>query len=169
MQNEIEHIGKKNVRSAWNMFSSLCKEQGTEKFLSADFSQFENQLCSPSSILKGILARCENTYAGLVLYYFGASPYQPAPFLVFTGMYVLPAFRKQGIATTLMNEIHKTATKAACASIRWNVVRDNIEAVSYYAHLGFSSHPDSFLEYIETPDAFLKGIELGRKKYLGSI
>lgn len=141
------------------MFLSLCKEQGTEKFLNGDFSQFENMMCRSDSILKGVLAKSNNKYVGMILYFLGASPYKAAPFLVFKGLYVDPLHRKKGIAVTLMREIHKRAIEERCTSIKWNVLKENKGAVYYYENLGFSSDPDPLLEYTETPDAFIRQIE----------
>ncbi|HPQ50966.1 MAG: GNAT family N-acetyltransferase [Alphaproteobacteria bacterium] len=154
----IKNIDAENVKVAWDMFQSLCKEQGTEKFIESDFEKFKNMLCAPDTILKGLIAQSNGQYVGMVLYFFGASPYKAAPFLSFKGMYVDPLSRKNGIAKALMREMHKKATEKECCYIQWNVVKENEGAISYYNHFGFSHDTDPLLEYGETLDSFIIGL-----------
>ncbi|MBL8639286.1 MAG: GNAT family N-acetyltransferase [Alphaproteobacteria bacterium] len=155
---DIIDINTTNVHTAWRMFELLCQEQGTSHYISTDVEKFTHALCLPDAILRGIMAREGGTYLGLVLYYFGASPYSASPFLSFKGLYVDPHHRHSGIGKALMQRLHMIASEKRCSHIQWNVVKENVGAISYYKHLGFDADPDPLLDYMTSLDDFAKAL-----------
>mgnify|MGYP000160866251 CR=1 FL=1 len=155
---DIRAVDATNAYVAWDMFGALCKEQGTEQYISADVERFCHAMCQPDAVLRGLVARDGDEYLGVVFYFFGASPYAASPFLYFMGLYIKPPCRNLGVAKALMRELSLKAVEKKCHYIRWAVVKENRRAISYYEHLGFNSDPDPLLDYTEDLDVFIKSL-----------
>lgn len=155
---DIRAIDATNAHDAWDMFCALCKEQGTERYISADAEKFCHALCLPDAVLRGLVAKDGDEYIGVVFYFLGASPYAASPFLHFMGLYIKPSCRNSGIAKALMKELSVRALERNCQYIRWAVVKENRSAISYYEHFGFHPDSDPLLDYTEDLDVFIKSL-----------
>ncbi|ADW67911.1 GNAT family N-acetyltransferase [Granulicella tundricola] len=86
-----------------------------------------------------LLAFIENEPAGLALYFFNYSTWTGKPGIHLEDLFVLPAFRKQGIGRALLSAVARIAVEKGLPRLQWDVLRWNEKAIAFYqahgAHL----------------------------------
>ena len=77
---------------------------------------------------------------GLALYFFNYSTWISTNGLYLEDLYVVPEFRRRGVARDLMRRLAQIAVQERCGRFQWSVVRSNTGAIRFYesvgAHLG---------------------------------
>ena len=89
----------------------------------------------PAPKFQAILASWSGEPAGYAIFFDCYSSWR-GPQIFLEDLYVRPAFRKKGIATSLMARVAKVATERNCRAVRWEVLEWNQPAVNLYASLG---------------------------------
>ena len=96
------------------------------------------QLSSPQQPFQCILAETEETIVGFALYFYNYSTWKGKKGIYLEDLFVVPEFRKKGIALALMQRLAEIAIQEQCARIDWSVLRWNQLAIDFYKKLGAS-------------------------------
>jgi GNAT superfamily N-acetyltransferase len=83
-----------------------------------------------------LLAFVDGEPAAYVTYYFSFATMVGKRGLWLDDLFVMPAFRGQGIATALMAYLADAACRRDCARFEWMVLDWNRRAIEFYEHLG---------------------------------
>ena len=83
-----------------------------------------------------IIAEADGQPAGFVLFFTTFSTFVGLPGLYLEDLFVRPAFRKRGIATTLMRHLARTAVERGYGRFEWSVLDWNEPAIRFYRSLG---------------------------------
>lgn len=89
------------------------------------------------------MAYCGDRAAGFVCVVANTrneSPDDPAPYAWIQDIYVTPASRRQGVATSLMAEAERFARAEGAVVLRLGVLHGNSPARSFYGRHGFREH-----------------------------
>ena len=82
-----------------------------------------------------IIAECENAPAGFALYFPNYSTWMSRRGIYLEDLYVLPEFRRRGVARALMAQLASIAVELGGGRINWLVLRENAKAVEFYRSL----------------------------------
>lgn len=74
--------------------------------------------------------------AGFALYFFNYSTFLGRPGLYLEDIFVLPAYRRQGIGKGLLLRLAKLANERECGRMEWSVLDWNQPAIDFYKSLG---------------------------------
>jgi len=69
-------------------------------------------------------------------------------------MYVLPEFRRKGIASTLMNRVFEYVKSKGVTHVRLNVMESNIPAYNLYEKMGFVDYSIIMMKQLERARKF---------------
>jgi ribosomal protein S18 acetylase RimI-like enzyme len=86
-----------------------------------------------------LLAEIDGRAAGLAVCFFGFSTFAGRKLLNIHDLAVLPEYRRQGIATRLLDQAAVAARQNDCCKVTLEVRSDNAAAKSLYRRCGFSS------------------------------
>jgi GNAT superfamily N-acetyltransferase len=95
------------------------------------------------------LAECEGEATGQLLTTFEWSDWRNGMFLWIQSVYVAPAYRRQGVFTTLFRHVELRARALRACGLRLYVLGENAAAHATYARLGMVA---SGYNVLETPD-----------------
>ena len=79
-----------------------------------------------------------NEYAGYAITFFTYSSFLAQPTLYLEDLFILPAYRKQGIGTKLMERLFREAKEKGCGRMEWVVLDWNVDAQEFYHKFGAS-------------------------------
>lgn len=88
------------------------------------------------------LAEWEGQVAGFALYFYNYSTFLMKPGLYLEDLFVLPDYRRRGIATALLSHLARLALKQNCGRFEWSVLDWNESAIAFYKHIGAQVLPD---------------------------
>lgn len=87
-----------------------------------------------------LLAMVDGAAVGLANCFEGFSTFRCAPLINLHDLVVLPAFRGQGLAQRMMQEIERIAVQRHCCKITLEVVQGNRHAQQVYTKMGFAGY-----------------------------
>jgi ribosomal protein S18 acetylase RimI-like enzyme len=93
-----------------------------------------------------LLARCAGQPAGAAVVARLPKTDARRGFLFVDELWVLPAYRRQGVATSLLAHVEALARALGLAGVRLLVRPENAAARAAYRRLGFAEHPSLFCE-----------------------
>ena len=73
---------------------------------------------------------------GMLVYYWVPFTYDRKPWMQIKELYVQEAARKQGVGALLFNRARDICEEARASRMRWDVLKTNVKAQSFYKSLG---------------------------------
>lgn len=88
---------------------------------------------SPASAL---IAEVEGTAVGTAIYFYNFSTFLMKPGIYLEDLFVLPDYRRRGIATALLKALANLAVEQGCGRLEWSVLDWNENAIALYKEMG---------------------------------
>ncbi|MGB3295895.1 MAG: GNAT family N-acetyltransferase [Phormidesmis sp.] len=115
---------------ALSEYEKLAHEMvGTE----ADLHQ---GLFGPRPYAEAVIAEVDGNSAGFALYFYSFSTFLMKPGVYLEDLFVLPEYRRQGIATDLLKYLASHALSKGCGRLEWSVLDWNEDAIAFYKRIG---------------------------------
>jgi GNAT superfamily N-acetyltransferase len=119
----------------------------------ADYEKLSDQVVGSETALKqhmfgdrpyceSIIALQDTTPVGFALFFHNYSTFLTQPGLYLEDIFVLPAYRGQGIGKALLSHLAKVALERECGRLEWSVLDWNEPAIGFYQRLGAEVLPD---------------------------
>lgn len=119
----------------------------------AEFEQLTHEVTGTADLLRdhlggdrpaveALAAEQDGTLVGYALYFQNYSTFRTRPGLFLEDLFVLPEYRRQGIATALIKKLAAIALDRQCARFEWVVLDWNERAIAVYENLGAKVLPD---------------------------
>lgn len=110
--------------------------------------RFFSKFLGGSSEGAQFLVRSNNNAVGFATIYYCYSSSITEKVAVLNDLYVLPDFRKQGLAACLINHCHDFGLANGAARLQWVTAKSNTTAQSAYNKLGAKSSDWVFYSYV---------------------
>ncbi|MEB3289735.1 MAG: GNAT family N-acetyltransferase [Leptolyngbya sp.] len=91
---------------------------------------------------EAVLAELEGTTAGMALYFYNFSTFLMKPGLYLEDLFVLPAYRRQGVGQALLRYLGQLAVAQGCGRLEWSVLDWNTPAIEFYQRMGAEIKPE---------------------------
>jgi GNAT superfamily N-acetyltransferase len=91
---------------------------------------------------EAVLAEIDGTAAGMALYFYNFSTFLMRPGLYLEDLFVLPAYRRQGVGQALFRYLGKLALSQGCGRFEWSVLDWNTPAIEFYQRMGAELKPE---------------------------
>ena len=79
---------------------------------------------------------------GLALFFYNYSTFLTQPGIYLEDLFVLPAYRGQGVGKALLQGTIERARTQHCGRVEWSVLDWNAPAIAFYEHMGADILPD---------------------------
>ena len=83
-----------------------------------------------------ILAFHDDDAAGFALFFHSYSTFLARPGIYLEDLFVLPAFRGQGVGKLLLARLARLALDRGCGRLEWSVLDWNVDAIRFYESIG---------------------------------
>ena len=83
-----------------------------------------------------LIAEQAGKAVGAAIYFYNFSTFLMKPGIYLEDLFVLPSYRRRGIATALIQALAKQAVKEGCGRLEWSVLDWNEKAIAVYKRLG---------------------------------
>ncbi len=91
---------------------------------------------------EAILAEIDSTTVGFALFFYNYSTFLTQPGIYLEDLFVLPAYRSQGIGKALLIHLAQRAIAENCGRLEWSVLDWNEPAIGFYRRMGATLLPD---------------------------
>jgi GNAT superfamily N-acetyltransferase len=98
-----------------------------------DLTQF---LFGERPYAEAVIAEVDGTAAGMALFFYNFSTFLMRPSLYLEDLFVLPAYRRQGVGRALLVYLGKLALDKGCGRFEWSVLDWNTPAIEFYQRMG---------------------------------
>ena len=93
---------------------------------------FRRALAGPAPMVEGFLAELSGKAVGVALFFQTFSTFVGRPGIYLEDLFVLPEYRRQGIALALFQELFRIARERNCLRVEWTVLDWNEPAIKFY-------------------------------------
>jgi GNAT superfamily N-acetyltransferase len=90
-------------------------------------------LAGPKPMVEVFLAEISGKPIGFALFFQTFSTFVGRPGIYLEDLFVLPEYRRRGIATALFQELFRIARERDCGRVEWSVLDWNEPAIKFYA------------------------------------
>jgi GNAT superfamily N-acetyltransferase len=104
--------------------------------VTGDVNDLWSHLFGQDPCAQVIIAEIEGNTAGFALYFYNYSTFLMKPGLYLEDLFVLPAYRRRGIATALLSHLAQIALDQGCGRFEWSVLDWNEPAIAFYQGIG---------------------------------
>jgi len=98
-----------------------------------DLTQF---LFGERPYAEAVIAEINGAAAGMALFFYNFSTFLMRPSLYLEDLFVLPAYRRQGVGRALLVYLGKLALDKGCGRFEWSVLDWNTPAIEFYQRMG---------------------------------
>lgn len=85
---------------------------------------------------EAVVAEVNGKAVGFALYFYNFSTFLMKPGIYLEDLFVLPEYRRQGIATALLKYLAARALSKGCGRLEWSVLDWNESAITFYKRIG---------------------------------
>lgn len=91
---------------------------------------------------EAIVARVDDKPVGFALFFYSFSTFLMQPGIYLEDLFVLPAYRGQGIGKQLLQALGQLAIDKGCGRLEWRVLDWNQPAIAFYQRMGADIKPE---------------------------
>ncbi|MEL7054193.1 MAG: GNAT family N-acetyltransferase [Cyanobacteria bacterium J06588_5] len=86
--------------------------------------------------VEAFVAAVDGKLVASAIYFYNYSTFLMRPGIYLEDLFVLPDYRRQGIATALIKHLANHALKQGCGRLEWSVLDWNVDAIAVYKKQG---------------------------------
>ena len=86
--------------------------------------------------VEAFVAEVEDKVVASATYFYNFSTFLMKPGIYLEDLFVLPDYRRRGIATALIRHLGSHAIAQGCGRVEWSVLDWNVDAIAVYKKLG---------------------------------
>lgn len=125
-----------DVDSIANLIHQLADYEKLAHEVTGDINDLWTHLFGQDPSAQVIIAEWDGQTAGFALYFYNYSTFLMKPGLYLEDLFVLPNYRRRGIATALLKHLAQTALDKGCGRFEWSVLDWNEPAIAFYQGIG---------------------------------
>ncbi len=131
-----------DAETLFQLIQALADYEKLSHQVTGSVVQLKTHLFGDRPYASAILAEVNHTPAGFALFFYNYSTFLTKPGIYLEDLFVLPAYRRQGIATALLSYLAKRAVAEGCGRFEWSVLDWNEPAIAFYQRMGADILPD---------------------------
>lgn len=131
-----------DVPELFNLVQALAAYEKLSHAVSGSVELLSEHLFGQRRYAEAILAEIEGKAVGFALFFYNYSTFLTKPGIYLEDLFVLPAYRRQGIGKALLTYLAKRAIAEDCGRLEWSVLDWNQPAIDFYQQMGATVLPD---------------------------
>ncbi|MEL6778119.1 MAG: GNAT family N-acetyltransferase [Cyanobacteria bacterium J06597_16] len=125
-----------DVSSIYSLIQALSEYEKLAHEMVGTEADLHKGLFGEKPFAEALVAEVEGEAVGVALYFYNFSTFLMKPGIYLEDLFVLPDYRKQGIATALLKELASRAVNQGCGRLEWSVLDWNVDAIAVYKKRG---------------------------------
>jgi GNAT superfamily N-acetyltransferase len=139
---QIRAATPEDVPTIFELIQALAAYEKLSSAVTGTAAELHEHLFGARPYAEVLIAQWEQQIAGFALFFSTYSTFLTRPGLYLEDLFVLPAYRRRGIATTLLHELGKIAIARQAGRLEWSVLDWNQSAITFYEKMGAIVLPD---------------------------
>jgi len=99
-------------------------------------ADLHSALFGDRAFVESFVAEVDGKVVASATYFYNFSTFLMKPGIYLEDLFVLPEYRRQGIATALLKHLANHAVNEGCGRFEWSVLDWNVDAIAVYQKLG---------------------------------
>jgi GNAT superfamily N-acetyltransferase len=133
---ELRLATQDDVPAIFSLVRALSEyEQLAHEMVGTEADLYKGLFGTPA-YAEAIVAEVDGDIAGFALYFYNFSTFLMKPGIYLEDLFVLPKYRRQGIATALLKYLANHAVSQGCGRLEWSVLDWNEDAIAFYKRIG---------------------------------
>lgn len=126
----------KDVTAIFKLVTALSEYEKLAHEMVGTPEDLHQGLFGKKPFAEAIVAEFDGKTVGFALYFYNFSTFLMKPGIYLEDLFVSPDYRRQGIATGLLNYLANHAVEQGCGRLEWSVLDWNEDAISFYRNIG---------------------------------
>lgn len=131
-----------DVPALFQLIQALAEYEQLSHAVTGNVELLREHLFGPRPYADAIVAEVSAQPVGFALFFYNYSTFLTKPGIYLEDLFVLPDYRRQGIATALLSYLAQRATAEGCGRLEWSVLDWNASAIAFYERMGATVLPD---------------------------
>lgn len=133
---KIRKAAPEDAASILALIRELAIYEKAEHEVRCSLGEIQQSLFAADARASALVVEAEQAIVAYAVYFYNYSTWLGKPGIYLEDLYVQPAYRKQGIARSLLKHIANIALEENCGRFEWAVLDWNTPAISFYESLG---------------------------------
>lgn len=126
----------------FTLIQALADYEKLSHAVTGTLEELRDHLFGARAYAEVILAEVDGQVVGLALFFYNYSTFLTKPGIYLEDLFVLPAYRRQGIGKALLSYLAERAAQEGCGRLEWSVLDWNASAIAFYQRMGAEILPD---------------------------
>ncbi|MEB3179582.1 MAG: GNAT family N-acetyltransferase [Nostocaceae cyanobacterium] len=131
-----------DVPAIFDLIQALAEYEKLSHAVTGNPQALKEHLFGDRQYAEVILAELAGQTVGFALFLHNYSTFLTKPGIYLEDLFVLPAYRRQGIGKALLNKLAQIALERDCGRLEWTVLDWNQSAIAFYRRMGAAVLPD---------------------------
>jgi GNAT superfamily N-acetyltransferase len=131
-----------DVSVLFSLIQALAEYEKLSHAVSGNPDKLKDHLFGSRPYAEAILAEYGREIVGFAMFFHNYSTFLTKPGLYLEDLFVLPAYRRQGIGKAMLIYLAQLSVERGCGRLEWSVLDWNRSAIAFYQSLGASILPD---------------------------
>jgi GNAT superfamily N-acetyltransferase len=142
LQFQIRSAIADDVPSIFSLIQALAEYEQLSHQVTGTVADLQAHLFGSQVVAEAIVAECEEKLVGFALFFPNYSTFLTKPGIYLEDLFVMPEYRRQGIAKTMLAYLGKLAVERGAGRLEWSVLDWNESAIAFYQGMGAKVLPD---------------------------
>jgi len=131
-----------DIPTLFHLICSLAEYEHLSHAVTGTADALQHHLFGARPYAEAALAEWQKEPVGFALFFYNYSSFLTKPGLYLEDLFVLPAHRRRGVGTALLNYLAQRAAEEDCGRLEWSVLDWNEPAIAFYQQIGAMVLPD---------------------------
>jgi GNAT superfamily N-acetyltransferase len=138
----IRSAQPEDISALFRLIVALAEYEKLVHLVTGNEALLHQHLFSDRPCAEVVLAEVANQPIGFALFFPNYSTFLTKPGLYLEDLFVVPAYRGQGVGKALLSYVAKLALERDCGRLEWSVLDWNEPAIAFYQRMGATLLPD---------------------------
>lgn len=131
-----------DVPVLFRLIERLAEYEKLSHAVTGNANDLKEHLFGSKPYVEAIIAEYNGQAVGFALFFYNYSTFLTKPGIYLEDLFVLPAYRRQGIGKQIFSYLAKLAVDRGCGRMEWSVLDWNQPAIAFYQRMGADVLPD---------------------------
>lgn len=136
MTTNIRPATPDDVSDIFSLIQALSEYEKLAHEMVGTESDLHKGLFGTKPYAEVFIAEVDGKAVGMALYFYNFSTFLMRPSIYLEDLFVLPDYRRRGIATDLLKALAGHALEKNCGRLEWSVLDWNTDAITFYKRIG---------------------------------
>ena len=131
-----------DVPDIFNLIQALAEYEKLSHQVTGTVEDLQEHLFGNRPFVESIVAESDGKIIGFALFFPNYSTFLTKPGIYLEDLFVLPDYRRRGIAKAMLSYLGKLAIDRDAGRLEWSVLDWNESAIAFYQNMGAEVLPD---------------------------